>query len=286
MAIRDALMRGAVGVATACGAAWLAGCVATPQPQTVQPLRVGVDPEYPPLIFRQGDVTVGVEADLAARLAQDLGRPLELVELPRDGLMRSLEKGTVDIVTSGIDVAPARGRRVALCDPYLRTGLVAIIPVGDRAKYSAVSDLLARASRIAVVRGSAADAFVERNCAGARRVYLRKGEDALYFFDGKRMDAFVGDVHALAWLVSRNETLVGYWQPLTDEWVAWAVRAEDSSLKQAVNAILARWKADGSLDGVLDRWLPDRERIQWPNEKQGTRNEEQRTVNQEEGGSR
>lgn len=76
---------------------------------------------------------------------------------------------------------------------------------------------------------------------------------------------FIHDGYAIASMVSRNETdLAGVWEPLTDEDLAWALRKEDAALQKEVNAVLSVWKSDGTLDAVLDHWLPFRKKIVWP----------------------
>ena len=45
------------------------------------PLMVGITPDYPPLIFRQGESITGIEIDLARKLGKELNRPVRLVTL-------------------------------------------------------------------------------------------------------------------------------------------------------------------------------------------------------------
>ena len=65
------------------------GCVSTGQkstkPSVIAPdiniLRVGVTPNAPPLIFKQGNGIVGLEADFAREFAKYLGKSPRFVEL-------------------------------------------------------------------------------------------------------------------------------------------------------------------------------------------------------------
>ncbi|UCF86681.1 MAG: transporter substrate-binding domain-containing protein, partial [Nitrospiraceae bacterium] len=47
----------------------------------VIPLHVGITPDYPPVIFKQGGRVSGIEADLGRRLGESLGRPVQFKEL-------------------------------------------------------------------------------------------------------------------------------------------------------------------------------------------------------------
>ena len=71
------------------GVSLITGCVSTGQKAAesvvIAPdkniLRVGVTPNAPPLIFKQGNKIVGLEADFARELAKYLDKSLRFVEL-------------------------------------------------------------------------------------------------------------------------------------------------------------------------------------------------------------
>ena len=75
-------------------------------------LRVGVSPDYPPVIFERDGEIVGIEADFAHRLGSDLHRPIEFVEIPFPDLLDALEAGEIDVVMSGLSSTPDRASRV------------------------------------------------------------------------------------------------------------------------------------------------------------------------------
>ena len=73
----------AAGAAAVLGLAMGSGCRSTSGmiPESgLPPLRVGVSPDYPPVIYRQGSDIVGLEADLAKALAEELGISSRAVE--------------------------------------------------------------------------------------------------------------------------------------------------------------------------------------------------------------
>jgi len=39
--------------------------------------------------------------------------------------------------------------------------------------------------------------------------------------------------------------------------LAWAVRKDNVELREAVNSIIRQWKANGKLDAVIKKWIPD-----------------------------
>jgi len=43
---------------------------------------------------------------------------------------------------------------------------------------------------------------------------------------------------------------------LADNDLAWGIRPDHQELLRQVNAALAQWKSDGTLDTILLRWMP------------------------------
>ncbi len=79
----------------------------------------------------------------------------------------------------------------------------------------------------------------------------------------RRIDAFVHDAPVVIWFASRDEANVAPIRRLLgDEPLAWAMRRGDEALRERVNAVLARWRSDGTRDRILARWLPYWERLE------------------------
>ncbi len=73
---------------------------AEPAANDQPPLRVGVAPNMPPMIFKQGKTIAGVEADLAQALGRELNRPVAFVELAWVDLIDALEANKIDVIMS------------------------------------------------------------------------------------------------------------------------------------------------------------------------------------------
>jgi polar amino acid transport system substrate-binding protein len=103
----------------------LASCL---QAQTA-PLRVGMDLSYPPFetIGPDGKPS-GISVDLARALGADLGRAVEIENIPFTGLIPALKSGKIDLIISSMTATPERSKTVAFSEPYLTTGLSALVP--------------------------------------------------------------------------------------------------------------------------------------------------------------
>ena len=239
-----------------------AGCVAV-QP-AVQPasregtLRIGITPDYPPMIFKAGEEIKGVEADFGNLLAKELKRTPRFIELPWDDLIPALIGGKIDIIMSGMSVTDARKVRVDFLEPYMKSGLMTLMRAEDVSKYPTLKSIKESFTNVGVVKGTTGEVFARSNFTQAQQIIpLTKASDSVYPIKNWRIDLFVHDGPAIAWLVSENEAdLKGFWEPLNEEHLGWAVNRGDKELLVLVNSVIRKWKSDGTLREVLKHWLP------------------------------
>jgi len=220
-------------------------------------LRVGVTPTYPPIVFKQGPQLAGVEVDLASQLGPRLHRTVQFIELGWDEQIPALVAGTIDIIMSGMSITQARQVRIAFTQSYLQTGLFAGFRAQDKARYASRESILNASGTVGVIEGTTGDVFVQRNMPYARRVAFSQASDAARGLRQLTIDLFLHDGPSIAWQVSTYEAeLAAFPQPLTQESLAWGVRRDDTELLLQVNAVLAEWKGDGTLNRILGKWLP------------------------------
>jgi ABC-type amino acid transport substrate-binding protein len=238
------------------------GCATTtdsPPAQEVKSnaLRVGVSPDYPPMAFKLNDRITGAEADLALRLGNAMGSPVEFVELGWDQLIPSLMEGKIDIIMSGMTITEARKVRINFTDPYFKSGLATLMRAEDAWEYNSLQKIRDTISRVGVVRNTTGEAYVRAHLLNAANIIpLGKANDAALALKNRRIDLFVNDAPSIVWLVSENEGLKGFWEALNEEYLGWGVNRDNSKLLTQVNFVLRNWKKDGTLKEVLSKWLP------------------------------
>jgi polar amino acid transport system substrate-binding protein len=252
-----------------CGALLVAGCSTPSDSSSTSPsspgspssgsgtLRIGVTPDYQPLVFMQDGRVVGAEVDFGLMLGKELGREVEFMPVPWKDQIDALTLGKTDIIMSGMTKTRARGLKVAFSDPYLESGLRGICRQRDKELYDTPQKIKTSSAAIGVIAGTTADIFVQKYCPTARRYAVALRKDALFNLKSRDIDIYIDDGFAIADLYASSEAqLAALPMPLTTEEFAWGVRPGDKELLAGVNAALAKWKADGSLDRVIDRWMP------------------------------
>ncbi len=221
------------------------------------PLRVGMDLSYPPFetIGPDGQPT-GISVDLARALGADLGRPVEIENMPFTGLIPALKSGKIDLIISSMTATPERAKTVAFSDPYLTTGLGALVPAASDAPDLAALD---QPNRTIVVRqGTTGEVFARANVQNARILTLEKENACVLEVVQGKADAFIYDQMSVFQNARRHPGKVrALLAPLQKESWAVAMRPDDTELRGQVNAFLAKYREEGGFDKLAERYLAD-----------------------------
>ncbi|MFS8885449.1 transporter substrate-binding domain-containing protein [Synechococcus sp. H70.2] len=145
-------------------------------------LRVAVKDNLRPLGFRDAEGKLqGFEIDLARELGSRLlGSPaaVELVPVSNRERLQAVATGRVDLAIAQIGITPDRARQVELTSAYYLDG--SSLVVARSQNWTSWSDV--GGARIAVLRGSAAIAYLQRYLPGVELVAVdsyREGAELL-----------------------------------------------------------------------------------------------------------
>lgn len=227
-------------------------------PFRVAPLKVGVTPDSPPMVFKTGDNLEGVEIDLARQLGKQLKRPVQFVELAWDEQIPALLDKRIDIIMSGMTVTRDREEIVAFSDPYLEYGQMAMVRSEDKVRYNSIKNILSTRSLTGVISDTTGAHFVDNHFTRAKPVEFATPDEATDALVRGQVDLFIYDSPVVLWIASKRagDEIVAVPQNLTIEYLGWAMRKEDLSLQKKVNAALATMQEDGSLNHTIALWLP------------------------------
>lgn len=223
-------------------------------------LRVGVAPDYPPVVYEQDGEIVGIEADLARLVGDALGRRIEFVRYPFDGLIDALLRGEVDVLMSGLSITPERAERVAFTVPYMDVGQLTLIRARDLARFGRIQGLRRIGARVGYERGTTGERFVATELTRSESFGFDSVEEGLRSLRANRIDYFIHDAPTV-WRVAGDpmqRDLHGLYRPLTEEQLAWAVRKEDDALRSLLDATLSHYRREGLIDPIVQHWIPVR----------------------------
>lgn len=226
-------------------------------------LKVGITPNYPPIAFRDDDGLRGIEVDLARAASSEMGRRVDWVEMEWKSLIPSLESGEIDVIMSGMSITAARRERVLFTTPYMGTGQLALIRRAAVTRFGLPSALRRPGARIGFVRETTGQQFARQELTQAESYAFDDVDEGIRSLRSEHIDFFIHDAPTI-WRVALDpdeRELMGLFQPLTEEHLAWAVALGNTALKRELDGILDGWRANNQLDPLLNRWIPVRVRV-------------------------
>jgi ABC-type amino acid transport substrate-binding protein len=234
------------------------GTAAQSDPSKDQILKVGVQPNSPPLIFKQDQRITGLDADLAVGLAAHMGKTPLFIELSWDDMIPALLDKRIDIIMSGMSITKSREIRIAFSKPYLIVGQIALVRGKDKTFYPTAAAVKNYRIRVGVEKDTTGDLFVQQEFKYARKVNFESPEEAANALVAGKIDMLIHDLPIIWLLASKKETegLVPIPINLTKEWLAWGIRHDDPNMLKTANTFLETWKNDGRLKKAIKKWMP------------------------------
>ena len=223
-------------------------------------LRVGLDPTYPPFEMRDnaGHLT-GVSVDLAEAIGKHLGRRVEFVPMDFQGLEPALKTGKIDAIISSMTATPERAKRIAFSKPYVENGLCLLVPANSNLEGI---DSLDQPGRTVVVRtGTTGHTYASQFLTKAKVIPQELAESCANEVLNGNVDAFLYDQLSVLEYASRHPGKVkAIARPFQKEPWAVAVRKEDTTLLDGINAALDAMGEAGPLADAFDKYPVLRER--------------------------
>jgi polar amino acid transport system substrate-binding protein len=230
-----------------------------PDLSRIQSIRFLTELDYPPFNYAGPDGNpVGFNVDLARQLCDEIKTTCTIQARRFELLLDALDNNRGDAVIASIAITPATRRRADFTDPYYRTParFVARIdsPIGD------VVPELVEGKKIAVVAGTAHEAFLKEMFTAAEVRSYANAEAAREALRNKDVDLLFGDGITLAfWLNGSDSAGCCAFRggPYLEsryfgEGVGIAVKRGNDLLRQALNWALFR---DWEKGGFTDLWL-------------------------------
>ena len=240
----------------------MAGCGTTESDNelgTVTPgvLTMATNAYFPPYEYYEGSEIVGIDAEIAAAVADKLGLELVIEDVEFDSIIAGVQSGKYDIGCAGMTVTDERLQSVNFTSTY-STGIQAII-VAEGSDITDLDSLIASGCMVGVQSGTTGDLYMTDEIGEDRIDRYNKGNDAVLALQNGVVGAVVIDNQPAQSFVAANEGLVILDTPYTVEDYAMAVNKDNEALLEAINNALAELEADGTLDSIIETYIPSEE---------------------------
>ncbi len=202
---------------------------------------------------------VGFEADIAALLAQALGRTPRFVQSGFTTLDAAVLRGDFDIILSGIEDLPVRRARLALTVPYYEFDERLTVREADAGRFRSLADL--RGRRVGTLAATLA-AEVLREAQVEHGVVPVLYEDDVHPYEDLalgRVDAVVLDQVLAERAVARTAGLLNQPTPLASGHYVGGFSPDQAALRDQANDVLRSAMRDGRLQRIFERygmWTP------------------------------
>ena len=209
-------------------------------------LTMATNAEFPPYEFHDGDKIVGIDAEIGAAIAEELGMEFEIVDTAFDSIIPAIKAGKYDIGMAGMTVTEERLEEINFSDSYAKGVQVVIVKKGSDIK--TVDDLTGDKNyTIGVQTGTTGDLYstwdIEDEGLGTVSRF-NKGADAVEALKGGKVDCVIIDNEPAKVFVSENEDLEILETAYAEEDYAIAVAKENTELLDKINAALAKLTED------------------------------------------
>ena len=214
---------------------------------------------FPPYEYKEGNDFAGIDVEIAGKLAEKLGRELEIQDVEFGSIVGGVQSGKYDIGLAGITVNEERLESVNFSNSYA-TGIQVVI-VKEDSEIKTVDDIASTGAMIGVQQDTTGDIYAsdtpEKGGFGDDQVVRYKtGADAVQALVTGKVGCVIIDNEPAKSFVAANKGLKILETEYVEEDYAIAIAKENTELLNEINRILDELKADGTLQKIIDKYIP------------------------------
>ncbi|SEQ22110.1 amino acid ABC transporter substrate-binding protein, PAAT family [Faunimonas pinastri] len=221
-------------------------------------ISIGTTGSAPPTsMIDQSGALAGYDVDVMNKVAADLGAKAKFVQLDWSGLLPGLAAHRFDVVASGVTRTGERlkSKQFIMLSPYIING-VAITKLASNSDIKGWDDVCGK--RMGTVRGAsegkAIQAMLPKGCISKVVEYPGWTELTLDL-KNHRIDWIGMDYLGPSYEASRDHTLVTLPDVRERATQSIAVSSAEPELAKAIDALLAKYRKDGTLSAMVQKWF-------------------------------
>ena len=215
-------------------------------------LVMATNAEFPPYEYHDGGEIVGIDAEIAKAIADELGMELEIEDIAFDSIIPEITSGKADMGLAGMTVTEDRKQSVDFTDTYAKASQKIIVK--EDSAIASPDDLTGVI--VGVQQGTTGDIYVsDLEADGTTVERYNKGFEAVQALSQGKIDAVVIDGEPAKTFVAQTEGLKILEESFTDEEYAIAVKKGNTELLEKINGALKTLKDNGTLDEIVAQYI-------------------------------
>ena len=218
-------------------------------------LKMATNAYFQPYEFYEGEKIVGIDAEIAAAIAEKLGMTLEIEDMEFDSILTAVKEGSVDFGMAGMTITEDRLLEVDFSISYAN-GVQAII-VKEGSSITSVDDLYAEGAsyKVGVQLGTTGDVYATDDFGADNVTTYSNGNEAVLALAGGSVDCVIIDNEPAKALVAANSGLKILETTYANEDYAICVKKGNSELLDKINAAILELTEDGTIEGIVAKYI-------------------------------
>ena len=230
-------------------------------------LKMVTNAYFAPYEYFEGEKIVGIDAEIAAAIAEKLGATLTIESINFDSIISSVNAGDADFGMAGITVTEERLEEVDFTESYA-TGCQMLVVKKDSA-FNSLDDLVAypydeekeefitagnTATKIGVQLGTTGALYAEWD--GYNAVPYTTANEAILALKNGDVDCVMIDSAPAQNFVDNNTDLRMVDTAYLIEEYAICVKKGNKDLLDKINAAILALMEDGTIDEIIEKYIP------------------------------
>jgi polar amino acid transport system substrate-binding protein len=220
-----------------------------------KPLLWGADAEGgAPYVFQDAehpDQMIGFEAEIAAALAKELGRPITFKQYDFKNLLLGLERGDFDFAMNGLEITPDRQAQVRFSRPYYVYRLRLVVRAGED-RIRGLADCRKPGLKVGTLENTAASRLLDS--MGITKVVYDSQVTPYQDLEIGRIDAVLMDL-PIAQYYGKSAALKNAEDPIGGRgYYAIAFKKENAALAAEIDQAIERLLKAGELRRIYQKW--------------------------------
>ena len=193
----------------------------------------------------------GIDVEIAQAIADKLGLELEILDMDFDAALMAVQEGKSDIVLAGVTVDEDRLLVMDFTDSYANGVQSIIVPEGSDITTNDLSG-----KTIGTQRGTTGWQYCSDDYGDDAVVAYDDGITAVQALLNGQVDCVVIDNAPATSFVAANQGLKILDTEYANEDYAIGLQKGNTALLEAINGALAELKADGTIQTIIDKYIP------------------------------
>lgn len=213
-------------------------------------LIVGIT-DFAPMDYQEGGEWIGFDADLARKVAADLGVEVKFEEIDWDNKILELDNKSIDVVWNGMTLTDEVASAMACTKPYLNNAQTVVVKADKASDYKTIDAV--KGLKFAVEAGSAGEAAASDN--GLEFTSLTSQADTLMEVEAGTSDAAIIDSLMAGAMVGEGTSYADLTHTVdltTEEYVVGCRKGSD--LAAFIDDEIKKYTDDGSMQEIAEKY--------------------------------